>query len=393
MNSRSGHPSAHPQVLVVLGTRPEAIKLAPVLGALQRRGVSTSVCVTGQHREMLDPVLSFFDIRPDHQLSVMRHGQTLAQLTATILVSVSEILQKTKPALMLVHGDTTTTLAASLAAYYHSVPLGHVEAGLRTGLKNSPFPEEMNRKIAGALTDLHFAPTERAKQNLIAEGHPAERIWITGNTAIDALLHTHNIVSAQSSRYARELHRCGGPNGNGRRKVLITAHRRESFGVGFEQICNAILQLSQHNPSVDFIYPVHMNPNVRGPVESILAPAAGKDLNNLFLIEPLDYPTFVYLMGISEFILTDSGGIQEEAPSLGKRVLVMRAATERPEGVSAGTSVLVGADQQRIVAGVNALLEGSSPAFLGSNPYGDGRAAERIADRVQAHLSSREAAR
>jgi UDP-N-acetylglucosamine 2-epimerase (non-hydrolysing) len=371
------------RVLIVFGTRPEAIKMAPLVAALSPHpSIETRVCVTAQHREMLDQVLELFEIEPHYDLNIMKPSQTLSQITSEILLRMGSVLEEYKPDLVLVHGDTATTLATSLAAYYHKVAVGHVEAGLRTGNIYSPWPEEGNRRLTSPLTALHFAPTELARDNLLKEGTPQASIHVTGNTVIDALLQVRDKVQ-------RDLHLASTLAANfhylpeGARIVLITGHRRENFGGGFERICEAIRQLSLDYPDTQFVYPVHLNPNVREPVGRILG-----SLNNIHLIEPLNYLPFVYLMMRSHIILTDSGGIQEEAPSLGKPVLVMRDTTERPEAVEAGTVKLVGTDIAKIVDGVHALMDDQKAyermAFA-HNPYGDGRACNRI---VQAILDN-----
>lgn len=371
------------KVMTVFGTRPEAIKMAPVVLGLKARpeAFDTVVCVSSQHREMLDQVLGLFDIVPDHDLNIMKPGQDLFDVTTAVVGGLKAVLQAEKPDLVLVHGDTTTTLAGSLAAYYARVPVGHVEAGLRTGNKHSPFPEEINRKLTGAVADLHFAPTPTARDNLLREGVDAAAIEVTGNTVIDALLSVVQRIEGDAQlreSFARRFHFLA----PGRRIVLVTGHRRENFGQGFRNICEALADIAQAHPDVDVVYPVHLNPNVRGPVNDILAP---RGLGNVHLIEPLDYLPFVYLMNRSHVIVTDSGGIQEEAPSLGKPVVVMRDTTERPEAVQAGTVRLVGTARERIVEAVGQLL--SDPQAYAAmshahNPYGDGQAVGRILDRI-----------
>jgi UDP-N-acetylglucosamine 2-epimerase (non-hydrolysing) len=373
------------KVLSIFGTRPEAIKMAPVVRQLAATsGVESKVCVTAQHRQMLDQVLELFEIRPDYDLDIMKPGQTLSGLTSEILLRLEPVLRGFRPDLVLVHGDTTTTFAATLAAFYQQVRVGHVEAGLRTGNLYAPWPEEANRKLTGVLAALHFAPTAVARDNLLAEGVPAERIHVTGNTVVDALLHARDRLLADPAT----LHRLDGQFSFLRARaglVLITGHRRENFGDGFDRICTAIRTLAEEFADVDFVYPVHLNPNVQGPVHRFLA-----GMPNVHLVAPLDYLPFVYLMNRSHVILTDSGGIQEEAPSLGKPVLVMRDTTERPEAVAAGTVRLVGTDTARIVQGVRTLL--TDPAeyarmSVSHNPYGDGHAAERIAQAVVTHFA------
>ncbi|MES3101594.1 non-hydrolyzing UDP-N-acetylglucosamine 2-epimerase [Sphingomonas faeni] len=367
------------RVLSVFGTRPEAIKMAPVVNALAGvEGVDARVCVTAQHREMLDQVLGLFDIRPDYDLDLMKPGQDLTDITANVLHGLKPILSDFRPDLVLVHGDTTTTLAATLAAYYQRIPVGHVEAGLRTGNILSPWPEEVNRKVAGAIATLHFAPTERSRANLTAENVPAGNIHVTGNTVIDALQQAVAIIGADAAlerdladRFALDP---------AKRLILVTGHRRESFGDGFNRICAALARLAVRD-DVEIVYPVHLNPNVKGPVSGTLG-----GLGNVHLLAPQDYLPFVYLMNRSHLILTDSGGVQEEAPSLGKPVLVMRETTERPEAVEAGTVRLVGTDVDLIVATATMLLDDASAydaMSFAHNPYGDGQAAARIARIVQ----------
>lgn len=362
------------RVLTVFGTRPEAIKMAPVVKALAaEKQIESRVCVTAQHREMLDQVLELFSITPDYDLNLMKPGQDLTDITANVLHGLKPVLAEFAPDLVLIHGDTTTTLAASLAAYYQRVPVGHVEAGLRTGNILSPWPEEVNRKVAGAITRLHFAPTERSRHNLLAENVSTNNIHVTGNTVIDAL---QDIVSRieDDPVLARELAERL-PLDPSKRMILVTGHRRESFGDGFERICSALRRIAQR-PDVEIVYPVHLNPNVKGPVEALLSGFA-----NVHLIEPQDYLPFVYLMHRSTLILTDSGGVQEEAPSLGKPVLVMRDTTERPEAVDAGTVRLVGTDEDLIVSSVDNLLDDQNAydaMSFAHNPYGDGFAARRI---------------
>jgi len=362
------------RVLTIFGTRPEAIKMAPVVKALaQEDAIEARLCVTAQHREMLDQVLDLFAIVPDHDLDLMKPGQDLTSITADVLHGLSAVLTEFRPGLVLVHGDTTTTLAASLAAYYQKIPVGHVEAGLRTGNIHAPWPEEVNRKLTGGIARLHFAPTERARANLLAENVPAEHIHVTGNTVIDALQQAMAVLEANGT-LREELARSFALD-ESKRLILVTGHRRESFGTGFERICRALGELARR-PDVEIVYPVHLNPNVRGPVEAMLS-----GLPNVRLIAPQDYLPFVYLMSRAALVLTDSGGIQEEAPSLGKPVLVMRETTERPEAVEAGTVRLVGASEERIVASVSELLDDRSAHEAMSrahNPYGDGRAAGRI---------------
>lgn len=366
------------RVLSVLGTRPEAIKLAPVIKRLEATpGVESAVCATAQHRRMLDQVLGLFGIVPDFDLDLMRPGQDLYDLTARVLTALKPVLTDAKPDVVLVQGDTTTCFGAALAAFYAHSPVAHVEAGLRTGDLAAPFPEEANRGLVSRLARLHFAPTTTSRQNLLAEGIAADRIWVTGNTVIDALLAVREKAVAAGGAGALTAERCGDWMA-GTRRVLITGHRRESFGIGFENLCTAIRTLAERHPDWRFVYPVHLNPNVQEPVGRILG-----GLMNVALIEPLEYLPFVWLMDSADVILTDSGGIQEEGPSLGKPVLVMRAVTERPEAVEAGTVMLVGTNRDMIVGGVESVLLDAAlydRMARAHNPYGDGRAAERIAD-------------
>ncbi len=364
------------RVLSVFGTRPEAIKMAPVVRALAADPrFESQVCVTGQHREMLDQVLAAFDIQPDVDLALMRPGQSLTDITIGVLQGLAPVLQSHQPDIVLVHGDTLTTFAASLAAYFARIPVGHVEAGLRTGNIYSPWPEEGNRKLTGVLTDWHFAPTAAARANLLAENVPDARIVVTGNTVIDALMLARDRLhrdSVLAQHVAAQLP----PLPDHDRLILVTGHRRESFGAGFESICEALATLARRYPSDLIVYPVHLNPNVQTPVRQRLSGMA-----NVCLIPPLDYLPFIQLMDRAHLVLTDSGGIQEEAPSLGKPVLVMRDTTERPEAVSAGTVMLVGTDCDRIVDAVSHLLEDNDAYQRMSqshNPYGDGKASGRI---------------
>lgn len=364
------------KVLLVFGTRPEAIKMAPVVKALQQQhGIKVTVCVTAQHRQMLDQVLQLFQIVPDYDLNLMRSGQDLTDISSNVLLGMRSVLRECRPDVVLVHGDTTTTMAASLAAYYEKIAIGHVEAGLRTGNIYSPWPEEMNRRLTGAMASFHFAPTETAAKNLLREGIPEAMIHITGNTVIDALLDViHRIRSDQTQQTAfREQFKFLDPS---KRLILVTGHRRENFGSGFENICGALRKLSERD-DIEIVYPVHLNPNVQEPVKRILGTNP-----RVHLIEPLDYLPFVYLMDRSFLILTDSGGIQEEAPSLGKPVLVMRDTTERPEAVDAGTVKLVGTEYEQIVCETQRLLDDPIEYHRmtkAHNPYGDGCAAPRIA--------------
>lgn len=374
--------------MLVFGTRPEAIKMAPLVKALQNRPdeFKTIVCVTGQHREMLDQVLDIFEISPDYDLNIMKQGQDLYDVTAKVLLGMRDVLKEEKPDVVLVHGDTTTSAAAALAAFYQQITVGHVEAGLRTHNIYSPWPEEMNRQITGRIASLHFAPTDLSRQNLINEGIPDDNIFVTGNTVIDALhIVVDKLAETDLAANQAELLRKNGydiQRAENRKIVLITGHRRENFGQGFINICNAIKTLSQRFPDVDFIYPMHLNPNVRQPIHEVF----GEDLkkySNLFFIEPLEYLPFVNLMSKAAIVLTDSGGIQEEAPGLGKPVLVMRDTTERPEALEAGTVKLVGTDYNMIVNGVTELLkdpEAYQSMSKAVNPYGDGKACNRILD-------------
>jgi len=364
------------KVLIICGTRPEAIKLAPVVHELARReeDFEPLVCVTAQHRQMLDQVLELFGIMPDFDLDVMAPNQTLAQLTGRVVEGLDQVLAKTKPDVVLVQGDTTTAFGGALAAFYRKVRVGHVEAGLRTGDKYAPFPEEINRRLITQVSDLHFAPTEHARDALLAEGVPGPAVFLTGNTVIDALLWVSQLVRQETPRLPKGLVEAVA----GREVVLITGHRRESFGAGFENICRAIREVADARERVMFVYPVHLNPNVREPVNRILSGHP-----RIHLTEPLSYAPFVWLMNRSTVVLTDSGGIQEEAPSLGKPVVVMRETTERPEGVAAGNACLVGVSRQKIVQELNRLLANPCErAAMASkaNPYGDGSSARRIAD-------------
>jgi len=368
------------KTLCVFGTRPEAIKMAPL--ALQLAAdpaFEAKVCVTGQHREMLDQVLNLFELAPDYDLNIMKSGQDLTDITASILRALKPVLLEFKPDVVLVHGDTATTFAASLAAYYQQIAIGHVEAGLRTGNVYSPWPEEGNRKLTGALANLHFAPTATSRQNLLNEGVADSSVLVTGNTVIDALL---DVVSKLDSDPAlqQQISDAFSFLDANKRLILVTGHRRESFGGGFERICQALVDTAQRHPDVEILYPVHLNPNVREPVNRLL-----QGVSNIHLIEPQDYLPFVYLMNRAHIILTDSGGIQEEAPSLGKPVLVMRETTERPEAVAAGTVKLVGTDVATITANLDQLLSDETAYKRMSrahNPYGDGQACDRIAQQL-----------
>lgn len=374
----------------MFGTRPEAIKMAPLVKEFlkHRDKFETTVCVTGQHRQMLDQVLSIFGIKPDYDLDIMKPGQDLYDVTARVLTGMRDVLKEVNPSVVLVHGDTTTSMAAALAAYYQQIPVGHVEAGLRTYDIYSPWPEEMNRQITGRIAHWHFSPTGRSQGNLIKEGVLPDHIYVTGNTVIDALYWVVGKIKETpelESDLRKELSESGydvSRLDQGRRLVLITGHRRENFGQGFLNICHSIRDLSKKYPEVDFVYPMHLNPNVRKPIHEVF----GEDLSglgNIFFIEPLEYLGFVYLMEKSYMILTDSGGVQEEAPGLGKPVLVMRDTTERPEAVDAGTVSLVGTSYERIMDGVSRLLDDTTEYARMStavNPYGDGLACSRIVD-------------
>ena len=367
------------RAMTVFGTRPEAIKMAPVVQALEADDRFEGICcVTAQHRDMLDQVLGLFELTPDHDLDLMRPGQTLHGLTARIIAGLGEVFERDRPDVVLVHGDTTTTLAATLAAFYSRIPVGHVEAGLRTGDLAAPFPEEANRVLADRISAFHFPPTVRSAQNLLDEGMSEDTIQVTGNTVIDALLWVRDRVQGLPFSEAVYGSAAAVLEASAKRVVLVTGHRRESFGGGFERICTAISQLAAAHPDVHFVYPVHLNPRVQEPVHRHLS---GRD--NVHLLRPLDYAPFVRLMDRSTVILTDSGGIQEEAPSLGKPVLVMRDVTERPEGVASGTVQLVGTDVARIVEGVHTLLtdeDAYARMHRAHNPYGDGLASARILD-------------
>ena len=378
------------KIMLVFGTRPEAIKMAPLVKAFQKHPdtFETVVCVTGQHREMLDQVLRIFDITPDYDLNIMKQGQDLYDVTARVLTGMRDVLKECRPDVVLVHGDTTTSTAAALSAFYQQIPVGHVEAGLRTHNIYSPWPEEMNRQITGRIATYNFAPTSLSRENLLKENVPDSQITVTGNTVIDALYWVVDRIktdSALENSLCKELVDAGydvGRLAGGKKLVLITGHRRENFGDGFINMCTAIKDLTKKYHDVDFVYPMHLNPNVRRPIHEVF----GDDLSNLgnmFFIEPLEYLSFVYLMEKSTIVLTDSGGIQEEAPGLGKPVLVMRDTTERPEALSAGTVKLVGTDYNKIVNEVSALIDDSAAYEKMShavNPYGDGMACERITE-------------
>ncbi len=379
------------KILLTFGTRPEAIKMAPLILELNkhRDKVKTIVCVTGQHREMLDQVLSIFKIKPDYDLNIMKKGQDLYDITSKVLLGLRDILNETQPDIVLVHGDTTTSMAAALAAYYQQIPVGHIEAGLRTNNIYSPWPEEINRQLIGRISNYNFSPTSTSSVNLINEGVSEKSIYITGNTVIDSLYWVVNKIKSDGllNVKLKEEIKTFGYNidrlqSNNRRMVLITGHRRENLGNGFIHIAQAIQELSSQFPNVDFVYPMHLNPNVRKSIYDVL----GNDLShfsNMFFIEPLEYLSFIYMMEKANIVLTDSGGIQEEAPSLKKPVLVMRDTTERPEAVDAGTVILVGTDKEKIVSNVNKLLTDNvyyQQMARAINPYGDGKACERIVE-------------
>ena len=384
------------KIMLVFGTRPEAIKMAPLVKEFQKHPdmFQTLVCVTGQHREMLDQVLNIFDITPDYDLNIMKQGQDLYDVTARVLLGMRDVLKEAHPDVVLVHGDTTTSTAAALAAFYQQIPIGHVEAGLRTHNIYSPWPEEMNRQITGRIAAYNFAPTPLSKQNLLRENVNPDSILVTGNTVIDALRQVVSKIkrdAALDAELEQTLNTCGYDVNRlkeGKKLVLITGHRRENFGEGFIHICTAIKDLAQKYPDVDFVYPMHLNPNVRKPIqevfEGINTLSVGEgwgEAGNMFFIEPLEYLSFVYLMEKSNIVLTDSGGIQEEAPGLGKPVLVMRDTTERPEALDAGTVKLVGTDYDKIVHEVSTLLDDEAAyekMSMAVNPYGDGLACSRI---------------
>ena len=381
------------KVMLVFGTRPEAIKMAPLVKEFEKypNDFQTLVCVTGQHREMLDQVLNLFEIKPHYDLNIMKQGQDLYDVTARVLVGMRDVLKEAQPDVVLVHGDTTTSTAAALAAFYQQIPVGHVEAGLRTHNIYSPWPEEMNRLITGRIATYHFSPTQLSRQNLLKENVSDDSIIVTGNSVIDALYWVVDKIKndeALNNELKEILNKAGydvNRLDNGRKLVLITGHRRENFGDGFISMCTAIKDLTNKYPDVDFVYPMHLNPNVRKPIHEVF----GEDLSNLgnmFFIEPLEYLSFVYLMEKSTIVLTDSGGIQEEAPGLGKPVLVMRDTTERPEALDAGTVKLVGTNYDKIIYEVSALLEDEDYYERMSkavNPYGDGLACGRIVERLK----------
>lgn len=378
------------KILLTFGTRPEAIKMAPLILELKKHSdkIETIVCVTGQHREMLDQVLSIFKIKPDYDLNIMKKGQDLYDITSNVLLGLRDVFKQTQPDLVLVHGDTTTSMTAALAAYYQQIPVGHIEAGLRTNNIYSPWPEEINRQLIGRISNYNFAPTPNSSTNLIKEGVKEASIYITGNTVIDSLFWVVNKIKSDellNIKLKEEIRTFGYDIDRlqkNRRMVLITGHRRENLGEGFIHIAQAIQELSTQFPNVDFVYPMHLNPNVRKSIYEVL----GNDLShfsNMFFIEPLEYLSFIYMMEKADIVLTDSGGIQEEAPSLKKPVLVMRNTTERPEAVEAGTVILIGTDKEKIVYNVNKLLKDKThyqQMAKAINPYGDGKACERIAN-------------
>ena len=381
------------KVMLVFGTRPEAIKMAPLVKEFQKHSdnFKTIVCVTGQHRQMLDQVLEIFDIKPNYDLNIMKQGQDLYDVTARVLTGMRDVLKETHPDVVLVHGDTTTSTAAALAAFYQQIPVGHVEAGLRTHNIYSPWPEEMNRQLTGRIAEYDFAPTPLSKSNLLAEGVSEDKITVTGNTVIDALYWVVDKIKntpALDGELKSELAKAGYDTArldNGKKLVLITGHRRENFGDGFISMCKAIKKLTEKYPDVDFVYPMHLNPNVRKPIHAVFGENL-EGLGNMFFIEPLEYLSFVYLMEKSNIVLTDSGGIQEEAPGLGKPVLVMRDTTERHEALEAGTVKLVGTDYDMIINEVSALLDDSAHYEAMSkavNPYGDGFACKRIVNKLK----------
>lgn len=365
--------------LIIFGTRPEAIKMAPLIHEFKKNSdlFSTKICLTAQHREMLDQVMDFFELKADYDLNLMRPSQTLSELTSNILIELKPILEEFQPDFVYVHGDTTTTMASALAAFYSGVKVCHVEAGLRTHNLHSPFPEEMNRQVTGIIADYNFAPTKDSKQNLLDEGKPKESIFVTGNTVIDALLFGIERVNMDGFE-DHEIEELKKIIDSEKRIILVTGHRRENHGEGFIRICEALKQIAEEHPEVQIIYPVHLNPKVKEPVYRLLS-----NTENILLISPLAYPAFIWLMSKSYLLITDSGGVQEEAPSLGKPVLVMRDTTERPEAVAAGTVILVGTDKEKIVTETNRLLNNESDYHQMTrihNPYGDGKASNRIVE-------------
>ena len=384
-------------IMVVFGTRPEAIKMAPLVKALNNRRdiFKTIVVVTGQHREMLDQVLEIFEIVPDFDLNIMKSGQDLYDVTSLVLTGMRSVINKVNPDLVLVHGDTTTSTSAALAAFYCKIPVGHVEAGLRTGNIYSPWPEEMNRKLTGQIAEFHFSPTANSRKNLMNEGIGEEKILVSGNTVIDALRYIIEKISTDI-HWKKELNEAilskgydvARLNGNKRRMVLITAHRRENFGDGIKNICRAIIELAHKNPDVDFIYPVHPNPNIR---KSVIEAVSKEGNNNIFIISPLDYPSFIYMMSLASLLLSDSGGVQEEAVALGKNLLVMRDKTERPEALTTGIVKLVGSNNDTIISEATKILGNdnnkTASVRVRENPFGDGKASEKIVDYIESHLT------
>ncbi len=373
-----------PHILIVFGTRPEFIKMAPLIQILKTRSISHSVCNTSQHEKMLDIMLEAFGVTPDFDLDIMTENQGLTHISASILNKLNSLLTEIRPDLVLVQGDTSTTFVSSLTSFYNRIRVGHIEAGLRTKDKHNPFPEEMNRRLTSAIADFHFAPTNLSRENLRKEGIPKKTIFVTGNTVIDSLFAVLELLEKNRIKVDKNVKRIVNQKPDAR-IILITAHRRESFGKPLIRICNAVSELSEQYPDDILIYPVHLNPNVQRPVYEML-----QGIPNIFLIQPIDYFTFVYLMNSSYLILTDSGGIQEEAPSLGKPVLVLREKTERPEGIEAGVAKVVGTDQERIVSETSLLLNNKleyQKMAVKKNPYGDGKSAERIVDIVMAKLS------
>lgn len=379
------------KILLVFGTRPEAIKMAPLVNEFKTHNESfeTVVCVTGQHRQMLDAVLELFEIAPDYDLDIMKTGQDLYDITSRVLLGMRDILQVVKPNYVFVHGDTSTSTTTALAAFYQQIPVVHIEAGLRTHNIYSPWPEEINRQLTGRIATWHMAPTVGSKNNLLKENIAEKQIYVTGNTVIDALhwvnnkIKTDNAISAQLDQNIKTMGYDVSRLDNKRKLILITGHRRENFGEGFLNICNAIKTLAEKYPNVDFVYPMHLNPNVRQPIKEIFDNSELKADTNVFFIEPLDYLPFVFLMAKAHVLLTDSGGIQEEAPGLGKPVLVMRDTTERPEALEAGTVKLVGTDRHKIITELSVLLDNTDAykaMAMANNPYGDGNAAKRIVE-------------
>ena len=377
------------KMLLVFGTRPEAIKMAPLVKEFQKDTLSfeTKVCVTAQHREMLDQVLDLFEIIPEYDLNLMKQGQDLYDITSNVLLGMKDVLNEFKPDVVLVHGDTTTTSATSLAAFYNQVKIGHVEAGLRTGDLQSPWPEEANRQITGVLANYHFAPTRTSEENLLQENKDSKNILVTGNTVIDALFLALKKIKTEKkleSQIIAEIKDFGYSIEDDKKIILVTGHRRENHGQGFINICEALKEIAEKNPTFDIVYPVHLNPNVQKPVKEILS-----NIENIYLIKPLQYEHFIYLMDKSYFIITDSGGVQEEAPSLGKPVLVMRDTTERPEALEAGTVKLVGTDKEKIIKGAQKLIEDEmayEKMSRAHNPYGNGKACEKIVEFLKLNI-------